>query len=301
MSPSGSSASAPHPSSTVASSQTERQEWIYRGVAGAVLLLLFWLSYRARNDGLLPLFLAPFIVGAVIAALRVGAVSDAVNAFENRLRTGSAKAAARQGKFARFFQRPFFGSCLAIWRSTARISDAHLQAGVRVAALIFVSAIAVMLLVMALYIIVAVVAIIVVFAIIGWILSLNSRSPGRATGFTRQASDWLGRPKQEHFDSTGQKVGESRPEGDWLGRQKVVHRDAEGNIVGESRPDTDWLGNPKTVHRDADGSVTGESRPDTDLFGNPKTVHTDAEGTVTGESREEADLLGRKKTVHYEK
>ena len=265
-----------------------------------VTVLLLWLLYRNQNEGGAMLLLAPLIVGAVIVTLRLPAISGAVNAIENWLRAGSVKASARQGKFARFFQRPFFGFCLAIWRWTTRISDIHIRAGVRVTALIFVCGIAVTLLVMAAYIIVAIVVIVAAFAILGWVLSLSGNSRKVKT-VTRYTTDWVGQPKQEHFDDSGKKVGESRPEKDWLGQPKLVHKDAEGKVIGESRPDTDWLGQPKLVHKDAEGNVVGESRPETDLLGQPTTVHTDAEGKVTGESREETDLLGERKTVHYEK
>lgn len=265
-----------------------------------VMVVLLWFLYRNQNDGAAALLLVPLIVGAAIAALRLPAVSGAVNAIENWLRSGSAKASARQGKFARFFQRPFFAFCLAIWRWTAHISDIHLRAGVRVTALIFVCGIAITLLLVAAYVIVAIVVIMVALAILGWVLSLSGNS-GKVKTVTRYRTDWIGRPKQEHFDSSGHKVGESRAEKDWLGRPKLVHKDAEGKVIGESKPDADWLGRPKVVHTDTEGHVTGESKPDTDWLGKPKTIHTDAEGNVTGESREETDLLGQRKTVHYEK
>jgi len=302
MSPSGSSAASPQPSSDGRSAEVERQEWTYRGAVGFVAVLLLWLFYYNQDNGTALLFLAPLIVGAVTVALRLPGVSNAVNSIENRLRAGSAKASGRQGKFARFFQRPFYGSCLAIWRWTRRISDVHLRAGVRVTALIFVCAIAFALLAMAAYIIVAIVVFMIVLAIIGWVLSLSGNSrPGTVRGVTRYTTDWIGRPKQEHFDNAGHKVAESKPETNWLGQTKLVTKDGAGNVIGESKLETDLLGRPKIVHKDAEGIVTGESKPRTDWVGKPKTVHTDPDGNATGESREETDLLGRRKTVHYEK
>ncbi|MBZ5726476.1 MAG: hypothetical protein LAP87_15930 [Acidobacteriia bacterium] len=303
MSPIGSSTEPTQPSTARQPSDAQRQEWILRGAAGLAIVLLFWFAYQNQYNGSALLVLAPLIAGAFVTALRLSEVSGAVDSVENWLKAGSARAASRQGKFARFFQRPFFGASLAIWHWTAPIRDAHLRAGVRVTAFIFVSGIAVTLLVMAVYIIVAIVVLMLTIAIIGWALSLsgNSGSSGRVVRVTRYSSDWLGRPKQEHFDNTGEKVGESKPDTDWLGRPKMVHTDAQGNKTGESKPDRDWLGNPKTVHTDAAGNKNGESKPDTDWLGGPKTVHTDAEGNVIGESREETDLLGRPKTVHYGK
>lgn len=276
-----------------------RQEWIYRSGAGLIIALLLWFAYRNRFDGGILILVAPFMIGALIAALRLTPVSAAVNSIEIWLRRGSARAAAREGKFARFLQRPFFVSCLAIWRWTARIPDEHLRDGVRATTLIFVCGIAINFLLIALYIVVVIAVIVIGFAIFFWILSLSGQ--GERKVVTRYTKDWLGRPKQEHFDETGEKVGESRQDTDWLGQPKMVHRDAGGNVVGESKPETDWLGNPKTVHTDADGTRTGESVPGTDWLGTPTTVHKDADGNVIGESREETDILGQRQTVRYEK
>jgi len=277
----------------------DRQEWLYRGGAGLIIALFFWFVYRNRYDGGILILLAPLITGAAITSLRLTRVSGTVNSIENWLKRGSARAAERDGKFARFFQRPFFGSCLAIWRWTARIPDVHLRAGVRATTLIFVCGIAINVILIALYVVVVVAVIVIGFAIVLWILSLSNQ--GERKVVTRYTTDWFGRPKQEHFDETGKKVGESRPDTDWLGQPKMVHEDAQGNVVGESKPDTDWLGNPKTVHTDAEGTRIGESVPDTDWLGAPKTVHTDADGNVIGESRDETDIFGQPQTVRYDK
>src|ERR1039458_2424200 len=155
---------SPHDSTPDSQSvETDRQEWIYRGAAGLIIALLLWFAYRNRYDGGVLILLAPFMIGAVITALRLTRVSATVNSIENWLRSGSAKAAERDGKFARFFQRPFFGSCLAIWRWTARIPDVHLRAGVRATTLIFVCGIAINLIVIAFYVIVVIAVIVIGF------------------------------------------------------------------------------------------------------------------------------------------
>jgi hypothetical protein len=281
------------------STTANRQEWIYRGGAGIIIALLLWVAYRNRYDGGVLILLAPFIIGAVITALRLPPVSSTVNSIENWLKRGSVRAAEREGKFARFFQRPFFGSCLAIWRWTTPIPDVHLRAGIRATTLIFVCGIAINFILIAIYVAVAVIVIVVGFAIFFWILSLSGQ--GERKVVTRYTTDWFGQPKQEHFDETGQKIGESRPDTDWFGNPKMVNKDADGNIVGESKPDTDWFGNPKTVHTDADGNRIGESVPDTDWLGTPTTVHKDADGNVIGESREETDIFGQRQSVRYDK
>ena len=201
--------------------KTDRQEWIYRGAAGLVIALLLWFGYRNRYDGGVLILLAPFVIGAMIAALRLTPVSATVNSIENWLKRGAVKSAEREGKFARFVQRPFFASCLAIWRWTTPIPDVHLRAGVRATTLIFVCGIAINFLLIALYVVVVVAVIVIGFAIFFWILSLSGQ--GEQKVVTRHTTDWFGRPKQEHFDETGQKIGGSRPDTDWLGRPgKIV-------------------------------------------------------------------------------
>ena len=299
MSESDSSAILPESSPDVPHLEPSRREWIYRAAAGLCIVLLSWFTYRHRHDGGVLLLVAPFLIGAVITALRLQSVSGTVNSIEKWFKRGSARASEREGKFARLFQRPFFCSCLTVWHRTTPISDVHLRAGVRTTILIFICGIAINLFFMALYIFIVIAVLVIGFLIFGWILSLSN--PGSPKVVTRDTTDWVGRPKQEHFDETGQKIGESRPDTDWLGQSKMVHEDAEGNFVGESKPDTDWLGNPKTVHTNAEGTCIGESAPGTDWFGTPKSIHTDADGNIVGESREETNIFGQRQTVHYEK
>ena len=288
--------SEPSPQS---SADKDRHERVNRGAAGITFILLLWLAYRNRNDGGAPILLAPFLIGAGIVSLRIAAVSVAINSLENWLKWYADKAKVREGKFARFFQRPFFSSCLAIWRWTATIADEHLCAGARATTLIFVCGIAIYLSLIAIYIVIAIAVLIIGFMIFIWILSLSGSGERKVT--TRYLTDWPGRSKQEHFDESGTKIGESIAETDWLGNPKMVNKGANGDIVGESKLDTDWLGKPKIVHIDASGNFIGESAPDTDLLGNPKTVHTDAEGSVVSESRDETDIFGQKQSVRYEK
>jgi len=73
MSLTGSSVTSHRASSDRKSPEAERQEWIYRGVAGFVAVLLLWLLYRNRYDGGALLSLPPLIIGAVIVALRLPA------------------------------------------------------------------------------------------------------------------------------------------------------------------------------------------------------------------------------------
>ena len=289
-------------SASVPPSLNNRNEWIYRAVGAVVLVVLVWLAYRYRYDGMAVLLIAPFAIGALLAVLRLPAVSDALHRLENWFTRGRANAARSQGKWARFVKRPFFGCCGALWRWTAQVADMHLKAALRLTALIFVGVAVVGLAIMAAYILIVIAMIAIALSLIVGALYLwaNSGSSGGKRTVTRNTTDWLGRPKQEHFVD-GEKVGETVHDTDWLGRPKLVHKDAEGHKTGESKPDTDWLGNPIMVDRDADGNKVGTSRPDTDWLGNPITVHRDADGNVIAESRPDTDWLGRPQSVREEK
>ncbi len=301
----GSSPKSPDPAPT-GITQTERREWIYRGTAGLAVALLVSFGYLHTSDVRILLLVAPLLIGACVEAMRLQVVSEKINAIERWLNQGATRAAERDGKFARFFQRPFYRSCLAAWRWSRFIPDAHLRAGARATMLIFICGIAAGLLLLAAYLAFAVVSLVIILFIVALIFGLIALIPsqegsGSRNVITEHTTDWLGRPKQEHFDTSGNKIGESEYGTDWFGNPKMVHKDADGNFVGESRPDTDWFGNPKTVHTDAEGHVIGESRPETDWLGQPKTVHTDAEGNVVGESRKEADIFGQTQSVRYAK
>ena len=281
----------------------EQLEWAYRGVAILVIVLLAWLSYRYRYDGSLVLLLLALEIGALIVALRLHAVSGAVHSIENWLNSGSARARDSDGKFARFFKRPFFSACLAIWRWTAPIPDPHLRAGVRLATLIIITGIAVVLLIMAIEILVAIAILILLIVVAGWFLSHSGNSGGRddEETVTRHTTGFLGGRKDVHFDGADRKIAETTRETDWLGNPKLVRRDLDGNIVSESTPENDWLGNSKLVERDTDGTVISESTRESDWLGNSVTVQRDAEGNVIRESHEEEDIFGNKETVHENK
>ena len=86
MSSSESSATPIEPPAQESTAQEERQEWVFRAIAGTATILLLWLAYRARNNGVLSLLIAPLIVGAAIATLRLPAVSGRVNSIDNWFR-----------------------------------------------------------------------------------------------------------------------------------------------------------------------------------------------------------------------
>ena len=78
MSSSETSATPIEPPAQEPTAQEERQEWVFRAIAGTAIILLLWLSYCVRNNGAVPLLLAPLIVGAAITVLRMPRFSGAI-------------------------------------------------------------------------------------------------------------------------------------------------------------------------------------------------------------------------------
>jgi hypothetical protein len=62
-------------------------------------------------------------------------------------------------------------------------------------------------------------------------------------GTTKKTTDWLGREKEEHFDSSGNKIGETRFTKDWTGKTVQEHFNEDGEETGTTKAGSDWLGN----------------------------------------------------------
>ena len=289
-----------------------KQEWILRGWATGIVLVLAYLTYRDQLQGV-SILLLPITIGCVVPMLRLVEVSAWLNGSKKWLERGAVKAKSWTGKIGRYFAQPFFVVSLWCTRKTGAISDPHVRAGARLTAALFVVGVFALLAIAAAYIVVVVVMIIIGIIVIGWLLSLSSNSSSSSrysesatrgltrASFSRRETDWLGDPKTVHYNAEGEKVGESRAEKDWLGDPKTVHYDTDGKKVSESREEKDWLGDPKTVQYDTDGEKVSESRAEKDWLGDPKTVHYDADGEKIGESRAEKDWSGDPETVHYDK
>jgi hypothetical protein len=118
------------------------------------------------------------------------------------------------------------------------------------------------------------------------------------SGYTNKTTDWLGREKEEHFDSHGNKTGETRFATDWLGNAKQEHFNTDNEKIGETRKGSDWIGNERAEHVDASGKRVGYSKNTTDWLSNPIQQHYDSKGRVIGESRRVEDWLGRSRKEH---
>ncbi len=280
------------------SDNAEAREWLLRVVGGLATVGLVWLSVSIRSTlPVLLLLLLPLIAGTLVNTIRVSRLTEGITLVEKRVASGSEDLASQHGNVARFVRRPIYSAMLGVFRLTASVADIHFRAGIRLSAVLFIWAVAVALLATIAYIALAVILTVVVLAVIARVLGAIFPN-STIVRFSRLTTDWMGRPKEEHFDASGNKLGESRPDTDWLGRPITVHTDARGKEVGESRTETDVLGGPIVVHSDAQGNKTGESRPEFDLLGRPTAVHTDVLGNIASESREEVDALGRPRSVH---
>ncbi len=121
---------------------------------------------------------------------------------------------------------------------------------------------------------------------------------GDKSGHTKKTTDWLGREKEEHYDSSGNKIGETKFTTNWLGSPKQEHYDTEGTKTGETRKGSDWLGRDRAEHFNSEGKKAGYSKNDTDWLGRPVQRHYTSSGEQTGTSRRKEDWIGRSQKEH---
>lgn len=152
-----------------------QQEWILRGWATGVFLVLVYLMYQDRLQRASTLLL-PIAIGCLIPILRLVEVSIWLNSGEKWLERGAAKAKSWTGKIGRYLARPFFALSLWCTRKAEPISDPHFRAGVRLATALYVVGIFAVLALAAAYIIAVIVVFILAIVVIGWLVSLSSRS-----------------------------------------------------------------------------------------------------------------------------
>jgi hypothetical protein len=270
-----------------------------RLVAGALILITLVVIWRADGSvQLMYMLLAlPLMVGAIVPLLSLPGPTARIESCEAIFELGLSRARRKDGKFAKYFQRPLYSGSRALWKGTALVKDRHIRAGLCLAVALYFWAVMIVLLVVAVYIVLAV---IVAIALVGWVLSLYYGGHGGG-GYTRRVRTVTGRRKQEHFSRAGQKIGESIETTTFRGEPRTVNFDAAGNRVGESRQESPWTGAARVVHYDKNGDRSGESRPTTTLLGNDVVEHFDASGHKTGESRTRQTLLGGDVVEHSQK
>lgn len=274
-----------------------------RIAAAACFLLYFgWLLF-ASDPAATALFLAPALIGSLWPLLRVPRLTAWTEKFALKFHASLTSAKKNTGKFATYFKAPLFSGSLFIWKKTEPVRDVHLRAALRVMALLYFGGMMVALLAMVGYVILVVVVGIAVVLFLLWLLGemLSNSGGGRVRYTSRITTDWFGRRKEEHYDTSDKKIGESHATTDLLGQPKIEHFDADGEKTGESRPARDWLGSPKLDEHDVAGKKIGESRPTTDLFGDSVTEHFDNSNQKIGESRPDTDIFGNRIVRHTEK
>ena len=266
---------------------------ILRAVCGLIVLAGLILGYHAQNGTFWVVLLGPVLVGLLFPLLQLRSWTNRVEAWEALLMKRRERARAADGKFARFFRRPFYACAGGIWRVSQRVGNPHVRAGMRVALSLYLVAISSFFLITAAYVIMAVVVMFLTLALIGWILSLSGSSgkrPRRTTA--RKERDWFGNEKIVYTDETGSRVGTSREAVGIFGDRRTEHFDAVGKKTHETRQETGVFGEQMTVQYGQDGRAAGFAREEADLLGNQKLVYYDNEGRKTAESQETKDVFG---------
>jgi hypothetical protein len=258
------------------------------------------------------LLLAPSILACMWPVVRHAGLTAWSERREGQLRAASARAAAKGGKFSRFFSSPLYGGCLWIWRKTQPVNDRHLRAGLRVAAILYLACVMISVAAFVGYVVIGVLIAIAVLFFIIWLAgrilggeqpsgrprddeetgSTWSPSLARRATLSRPGTDLFGNRRTDVLDNSGKKVAEVRPTTDLFGNPKEEIYDASGKKIGERRPSSDFLGNPKTEEFNSSDQKVGESHPNRDFLGDPVEEHFDNSGKKIGESRPDTDLLG---------
>ena len=274
-----------------------------RAGAGVLLaLLLFWVWYSG-GAAAWTLVLTPLILGALIALARIPALATRTEPWGDWFGVRRARAQGATGRFSRFFLGPMFASASGIWKLSRNVSDPHLRAGVRVAALLYLAGLALGTLVIIGYVLVLIVVIIIAIIITFWLLSYaleGGSSSGSRVARSVRKTGFFGGQKTVHYNEVGSKLGESRQTTDFFGRPRTEHFDALGRQTGRSEAETDFFGDERVVHRDEHGRKVGMSRPEVGLFGDEKIVHYDERGYKTGESRHRKGLFGDDVVEHFD-
>ena len=258
------------------------------------------------------LLLGPSMIACIWPIARQRPLTAWTERVEGKLRAGLERADASGGKIATYFFVPFYRGSLWMWAKTRGVSDAHIRAGLRAGAVLYLGALMCALGLLAAYIFV--VAILLILALIFVILALivtlhlllNEEGDSTPRGSlwhgiskSRVVKDWFGDTKVVHYSRDGRKIMESRRTTDWFGDEKEVF-DRGGEKVGERRRSSDFFGQPKWEEY-VNGEKVGESRTTKDWAGETVEEHFDRDGSKTGESRYHTDIFGDRTKKHTEK
>ena len=206
--------------------------------------------------------LSPLVVGASVPLLSSRRITDSVNGWEEEFSSGVEKARGSDSKDARYIARPLHGTGLAICRLTRRVSSDHLKAGIRLAAILYISMIVLALLaaVIAAWLFAAAVTLVILAAT--WIF--GSKEEERPTARTRTPTTEFGgyTPVRGSFYR-----GSS-----WFTEEMAGRVDDEGNIYRG----TSWINEERIGRVDADGTIyKGTSMLNEEVVG-----RIDRDGTV---------------------
>jgi hypothetical protein len=148
-----------------------------------LVFAVFWIWYS--GDAVAWTFLlAPLIVGALFPLARNSTLTARTEPLGEWLAERRVHTHGATGRFSRFFVRPSFASACAVWNASKDVTDPHLRAGIRLAALLYLVEIGLGVLVIVGYILVLIVLMIVALIITFWVLShlLSEASSSKACG-----------------------------------------------------------------------------------------------------------------------
>ncbi|MBZ5504847.1 MAG: hypothetical protein LAO78_05100 [Acidobacteriia bacterium] len=255
------------------------------------------------------LLLGPSMIACIWPIVRQRPLTAWTERLEGKLHAGLERAEANGGKIAIYLFVPFFAGSLWMWTKTQRVRDAHIRAGLRAGAVLYLGALMCALGLLAAYLFVL--AILMVLALIFALLALwavfyvltheeRGSAPSRSLwhGIARShvVKGWFGDTKVVHYSRDGRKVAETRRSTDWFGDEKEVFS-SHGKKIGERRRSTDFSGQTKWDEY-VDGEKVGESRTTKNWEGETVEEHFGRDGSKTGESRQHTDIFGDQTKKH---
>jgi hypothetical protein len=201
---------------------------VYRICAAALMLVIGVLSYVLKAPDIL-LILAPLILGSLLVSICSDGLTTAIDRWEQTFERRGERAAAKEGKFAKYFARPLWSGSRLIWRRTENIADRHFRAGIRLAAVTCYFGLIVPALALVAYLAITIIIYFAVMLLVLWLLAKYLRRDEddgshpayippvtaiprplttRPFGATSQKVEGMLESRVEHYDDKGQKVAE---------------------------------------------------------------------------------------------
>ena len=145
-------------------------DWpVCRICAAALVLVIAVVSYVLKAPDIL-LIVAPLIFGSLLVSISSDRLTTAIDRWEQTFERRGERAAAKEGKFAKYFSRPLWSGSRQIWRKTETIADRHYRAGIRLAAVTYYFGLMIAVLAVVAYVAIAIMIFIAVVLLALWLL-----------------------------------------------------------------------------------------------------------------------------------